>query len=389
LELTFLTPMAAIFCVSALLPLAIFWRRDRRASEIRRELDLPDLGWKARAPLVAAVAALPILLGIAAAQPVIGTTRSVPERTDAEALFVIDTSRSMLAASGPNGEERFQRARAVALQLRDRIPQVPAGLATMTDRLLPHALRPTAASSSPHSKSIDIERPPPAFLTQATTYNVPPAFPSACTSRPRPRSAFVVLTDGESRDFGADLERAFDIDPPIETVFVRFWDEGERIYEAGVPEGPYHPLPRSEESLQRAADLVGGRMYDASDASSAADRVEEIVGEGETGSREIAGARLALMPWVTWPASFRSPFSSGAATADQRRGRGRPNEPNGVVAGETQGWWDSWPLGKSTPVCAGSLPPAIAGPITNDETENITAKTVRAIAGARHVAKRR
>ena len=38
---------------------------------------------------------------------------------------------------------------------------------------------------------------------------------------------------------------------------------------------------------------------------------------------------------------------------------------------------------------AGSFSPEIAGPITNDESENIPAKIASAIAGARQVRKRR
>ena len=50
-----------------------------------------------------------------------------------------------------------------------------------------------------------------------------------------------MLTDGESRPFGATLGSAFPGRPPIETVFVRFWDAGERIYATGSAEGGYVP----------------------------------------------------------------------------------------------------------------------------------------------------
>jgi hypothetical protein len=303
MDLTFLTPTAAVFSLSALLPLGIAWGRGRRMAHIRHGLDLPDPGWRARAPVLASLVAIPLLLAVAAAQPVIGTTRSVPERTDAEAFFVIDTSRSMLASSGPNGKERFERAREAALALRSRIPQVPAGLVTMTDRLLPNTFPTTDGRvfDATLEKSIDIERPPPEFTynTQATSYDVLAGIPERNYFSPTAKKrVLVVLTDGESRDFGSGLARAFEVDPPIETIFVRFWNKGERIYAAGVPEGPYHPLPRSEESLRKAAELTGGRMYDESDLSAAGNRIVEIVGKGETGSRQIAGARLALMPWV-------------------------------------------------------------------------------------------
>ena len=47
------------------------------------------------------------LLGVAASQPVLRTTHSIPVRSDAEVLFVIDGSRSMLASSAPGARTRL------------------------------------------------------------------------------------------------------------------------------------------------------------------------------------------------------------------------------------------------------------------------------------------
>ena len=305
--------MAAIFAVSVLLPLAVWWRRDRRASEIRRGLDLIEPSRRAKAPIVVAIAAVPLLLGAAAAQPVIGTTRKVPERTDAEAFFVMDTSRSMLAAAGPSAPERFQRARDVALELRDRIPEVPSGLVSMTDRLLPHVLPTTdrRVFFATLTRSMDVELPPPAFTynTQATSYDLLGGIPERHYFAPSAKKRLlVVLTDGESRPVTGDLGRQFDVDPPIRTVFVRFWNENERIYAAGVPEGPYRPLANSRVTLDRVAGEIGGKVYEESGVSAAANEIEAIVGDGETGSREISGARLALMPWVALAACLPLAF---------------------------------------------------------------------------------
>ena len=117
-----------------------------------------------------------MLLGIAAAQPVLGTERSVPERTDAEAFFVMDTSRSMLAADGPEGATRFDRAVEAASAIHDRIPQVRSGIVSMTDRLLPHVLPTTdrRVFETTLRRSIGVELPPPAFTysTYATYYDI-------------------------------------------------------------------------------------------------------------------------------------------------------------------------------------------------------------------------
>ena len=176
MELTFLTPLAAIFAVSALLPLGIYWFRERRASRIRGALGLEGPSLRSRVPLVVAVAAVPVLLGIAAAQPVLGTERSVPERTDAEAFFVMDTSRSMLAADGPEGPTRFDRAVEAAAAPSRPTSQVRLGIVSMTDRILPHALPTTdrRVFEATLRRSIGVELPPPAFTysTYATSYDI-------------------------------------------------------------------------------------------------------------------------------------------------------------------------------------------------------------------------
>jgi len=304
MELTFLTPLAAIFAVSALLPLGIHWLRERRVSRVREVLRLEEPSRRSRILLVAAIAAVPLLLGVAAAQPVLGTERSVPERTDAEAFFVMDTSRSMLASSGPNGATRFERAQDAASAIRDRIPQVRSGIISMTDRVLPHVLPTTdrRVFEATLRRSIGVELPPPAFTysTYATSYEVLAGIPQRRFYAPTAKKRIlVVLTDGESRPFGDTLGNAFPGKPPIETVFVRFWDAGERIYPTGAAEGGYVPDKNSERTIERAASLMGGRVFSEDEISAAGDAVAELVGEGTTTNRLIPGARLALMPWVT------------------------------------------------------------------------------------------
>ena len=85
----------------------------------------------------------------------------------------------------------------------------------------------------------------------------------------------------------------------METLFVHVWDGGERIYETGVPERGYTPDPSSAGLLRRAADLVGGRVFEESDADATADAAAELLGEGPTRQRVIEGERRALMPYAT------------------------------------------------------------------------------------------
>jgi hypothetical protein len=303
-DVTFVTPLAALFALSALLPLAVYVVRRRRLGEVGRTLGLATPTFGSQLSFLAALAAVPALLGMAAAQPVIETTRTVPERTDAQVFVVLDVSRSMLAAAEPGAPTRFERAREVALGLREALPDVPLGIASLTDQVLPH-LFPTTDDSvyaATLARAIDIEQPPPGafYLTFATNLNslrsVPETgyFPASATKR-----ALVVLTDGETQPPDEGLSRAFARRPRIETVFVRFWDAEERIYETGVAEGGYRPDARSATWLARAAELTGGRVFEEDDAAGAASAVRAALGTGETVDRKHETGRLALMPYLT------------------------------------------------------------------------------------------
>ena len=59
-------------------------------------------------------------------------------RTDAEAFVVLDVSRSMLAQSSLTRPQRIERAKAAAIELRRGLPDVRVGVASLTDRVLPH-----------------------------------------------------------------------------------------------------------------------------------------------------------------------------------------------------------------------------------------------------------
>ena len=115
----FLSPEGAVVALAVAAPLAALLVLTRRARGVRAVLGL-------RAPerpewLVPAVAlgAFAGLVGVAAAQPAMTETRTEAVRTDVEAFFVVDTSRSMLAASAPGGETRIERAKEAALTLRE------------------------------------------------------------------------------------------------------------------------------------------------------------------------------------------------------------------------------------------------------------------------------
>jgi von Willebrand factor type A domain len=311
-DVKFLTPLAALFALAALLPLAVFLGRQRRAGAIRSTLGLAEPSRASRLPLALALAAVTGLLGLAAAQPVVEQSRSRPERTDAEAFVALDISRSMLAAADVEAPTRLDRARRLAVRLRDTLPEVPIGVVSLTDRVLPHAFPTTdrRVFVATIEDAVGIERPGPnLFSTVATSLGALASVPKLNYFSPTARKRLlVVLTDGETLPVRRDLARAFHVRPRIETILVQFWDADERIYATGVAEGGYRPLPGAEATLERVASLVGGRVFPEDDAREVGAAAREIVGEGKRRQRQLEGERLALMPYVTLAAALPLAF---------------------------------------------------------------------------------
>lgn len=349
MDVRFITPLAALFAASALVPLTAYALRARQLQRLREILGLAETGLRAELPLFLALAAVPVLLGVAAAQPVVETTRTVRERTDAQAFVVVDVSRSMLAAVRPEAPTRFERAQAIGLALRAELPDVPFGIASVTDRVLPH-LFPTTDSrvfAATLEDSLGIEHPPPGafYLTIATQLDSLRAFPEQEYFPPSARKrVVVVLTDGETEQPPPDFARAFRRKPPVETVFIRLWDAEERIYETGVAEGGYRPDPRSGALLERIADLAGGRVFAEDEKQEALGAVRAALGSGPTVEQTQDSGRLPLMPWVTLAALVpvvvvflrRNLWWTGRVRVPVRRRRAAP-APEGATLSPARG----------------------------------------------------
>ena len=84
-------------------------------------------------------------------------------RRDVQVLFVLDVSRSMAASAHLRSPTRLDRAAAAAERLRAAVPTVPAGIASLTDRVLPNLLPvPDAAGfARVLDQGVSIENPPP------------------------------------------------------------------------------------------------------------------------------------------------------------------------------------------------------------------------------------
>jgi len=316
-NVSFLTPVAGVFALSILLPLAAFLGRERRAGEIRSALNLPGSSRASRASIAASLAVVPVLLGLAASQPVIESERTRPERTDAEAFFVLDISRSMFASARRGSPTRLDRARKAVGSLQRSLPEIPAGLATFNETVLPYVLPTTDTrvidATLADSLAIDGSGPPPLseFVVPELTTSVSAlaAVPKANFFSPSAeKRLLVVLTDGETTEATDVLARAFQRRPRIQTIFVRLWDANERIYTTGVAETGYVPDPALTARLERASSLVGGRLFSEEQLGEVQEAAERILGSGPTRARDFGGERLALMPYVTLTAFLSLAF---------------------------------------------------------------------------------
>src|SRR6187397_3157061 len=104
MSVSFATPLAATLVVLVgLVPLGVLLSERRRLHRLCGQLGLrPPQGRHATSVVIALA-----LLALAAAQPVVATTTTARGRADAEAFFVLDTSRSMAAADAAGSPTRL------------------------------------------------------------------------------------------------------------------------------------------------------------------------------------------------------------------------------------------------------------------------------------------
>jgi hypothetical protein len=287
--------------LAAAVPLVAFVRSEQRAARVRELLRLPPPGGSQRRT-VAVIVVLAVLVGIGAAQPVLEEKREHVARSDAHAFFVLDTSRSMLAASEPGESTRFDRARAAAIRFRDALSTVPVGLASLTDRVLPlvfpTANRDTLVSTLRLSIGVDRPASTEAGDIRATRFSALTAVANRNFFRRVDRRLVVLFTDGETVDFDTQSVAGPFTASDTELLVVRFSREGERVFGAnGAPE-PYEPDPGSAAAVERLARAVGGEAFDEDELDRAIDAARTSVGRGKTVVRTEQSSVEPLAPYV-------------------------------------------------------------------------------------------
>jgi hypothetical protein len=302
---TFLTPLGGLLALGVIAPLVAFAVAERSRRRVSAALALPEARSVSRAAVMTALLVIAALLGLAATQPTLVSKTARKVRPDASAFFVIDTSRSMLASSGAGAPNRFERAQEFAIQLRAKLPEVRVGLASMTDRVLPH-LFPSAdreAFAVTMQKTVGIERPPPTdgFNTVITTLG---ALTRVATDNFFPVESrhrlLVVLTDGESNRFvDSSVGALFKRTPVVKTIYVRFWGPHEHVY---LPNGETDPAyrldPSSSATIEHIAEATDGVAIDGENVDAAAAAARSMLGSGPKVADKRERRRLDLAPYL-------------------------------------------------------------------------------------------
>ncbi len=207
MQVSLLTPAGLAVALVAIVPLVALAFSELRARRVRVTLGLASPRRTLTILLGAAFVAAGVLVGAAAAQPVLERGATRHERIDVSGYVIVDTTRSMLAAPSPRSANRIARARLIATELREAVPELKLGVASLTDRVLPHVFPTLAADvyAATLQHSVGIERPPPSRRrVNATDLNAlqqlgPKGFFPATPER----RIVVVISDFETDPFSA------------------------------------------------------------------------------------------------------------------------------------------------------------------------------------------
>jgi hypothetical protein len=310
-SLTFLAPAGALLCLAALAPLGAVLLSQRRVRRLARGLRLQRASARGPALRAAALVAACVLLGLAVARPALRTVETQEARTDAQAFFVLDVSRSMLASPSPSepsrerakSQTRLERAKELSLRLRGDLATVPSGVAGLTDRVLPYVF-PTSDErvfASVVRRAVAVDSPPPREVqTVATSFDALAALPRTFFPASAKVRLCVVLTDGESRPFSTgEVGTALLASPPCRLVVIRVGNQAERIYdEAGRVEAQYRPREEAGAVVEALAAAAGGRAFEEGDVASAARTLRELAGSGPTTQVDVETRTTELAPYL-------------------------------------------------------------------------------------------
>ena len=307
----FLSPSGALVALAAIVPLGAFVLFEQRMRRVTRTLGVepPPLARRLSVPLALATSA--VLVALAAAEPVLGVSQVRQTAARAEIVFVLDTSRSMGAATAPDAPTRLDRAKAIVAELHARLGDVPAGIASLTDRALPH-LFPTAdprVFAATLADAIAIGSPPPnggVTHGRSTDLTALAAVPRTGFFLPSASRRLVVfLSDDETVPISAPVvAAAFRRPPAAHVLFVHVWNRQDRIWIGGRPDPGYRPDPSSFSVAKVVARAAGGRAFLESQAAVVAAAARSAVAGGGTVPAKVSETRRPIGGWLALAAAL-------------------------------------------------------------------------------------
>ena len=301
--MTFLTPLAALVVLVVVVPLAAYAVLELRARRVSRVLKLTPPSFRSRPGIPLAIVAVAALLAFAAAQPVVAGTQKRVGRSDAEVIFMFDSSRSMLAKQTFDSPTRLARAKDLALHLRQSLADVPVGIASLTDRALPD-LFPTLDAqvfASTLEESIGIERPPPSGTEKlATDFGEFGSIGANNYFKPDvSKRLLVIFSDGESRSFDVNKLAGKLHAGHVRVLFVHLWNPRERIFLTSKAQDPgYRPDPESQREAAQVAAAGDGKVFHDGDGDALASAAKGVLGSGPATTTREQRTRVSLAPYV-------------------------------------------------------------------------------------------
>jgi hypothetical protein len=287
-----------------LIPLSAFVLIEARTRVLRRHFALKPPKQRELVTAAVSLALLPALVGIAATQPVLVHKAELTQRLDTQLFLFFDTSLSMSARTGPHGATRLARAKQEARALIPQLGNIPVGVATMTDRVLPCLMPDTNSALVLRTvdQSVQINEPPPSrnYHGRASTFNalIPLAidgfFP---TSVKHP--IVVIFTDGEEQAPPPPIgQYGYAGDVTIPPIFVHIWAPTERIYVQGHIDPSYRPDPTSGAVLTHFAALTHGHVFSEGDIGGLLGAIRAEAGSESETTKILGLTRIELGPWL-------------------------------------------------------------------------------------------
>ena len=240
--------------------------------------------WRRRLPLALFLASLAVL-ALALARP--HATVAVPKE-QASIILVTDVSRSMLAEDVD--PSRLEAARSAAQRFLQEVPDeaLIGAVAFSTD---PHTVEEPTDDHAEIEALIDgLSADGGTAAGDALAMALQMADGPA---EDRPPAAILLLSDGETttgRDPIPVARQARQLGVPIHTVAL-----GTREGTIRTPDGTLLPVPPDPETMERIAELSGGRAFQVDDAGELAGLYEDLGSRvaTETEEREITSAFAA------------------------------------------------------------------------------------------------